>query len=257
MSRWTPKPHGDEPGDRGGARPTNDSSSSGSPDRNDPTYGRLREPRSTDRYVRGRSRMTVRELMEQMNADPDARPGQSVDDSSPTEAIPRITGHRPGRRRAQRGASDHAPRPDEPRSRPRPPEQPGAGEVTRKIPIVGATPEPVVDLSDKATTERVVEESRAQGSHVESTSPAGDKDPAPGSTTAEPTSAPTPTAAAPPPAATPVPGGLGTKRKDSGGNGGGSGSEAGGHEASEAAKAKKVSPGSCDSGPAPAFPDRS
>lgn len=205
MSRWTPKPHGDEPGDRGGARPTNDSSSSGSPDRNDPTYGRLREPRSTDRYVRGRSRMTVRELMEQMNADPDARPGQSVDDSSPTEAIPRITGHRPGRRRAQRGASDHAPRPDEPRSRPRPPEQPGAGEVTRKIPIVGAKPEPVVDLSDKATTERVVEESRAQGSHVESTSPAGDKDPAPGSTTAEPTSAPTPTAAAPPPAATPIP----------------------------------------------------
>ena len=62
---------------------------------------------------------------------------------------------------------------------------------------------------------------------------------------------------APPPAATPVPGGLGTKRKDSGGNGGGSGSEAGGHEASEAAKAEKGSPGSCDSGPAPAFPDRS
>ena len=50
---------------------------------------------------------------------------------------------------------------------------------------------------------------------------------------------------APPPSAAPAPGRLGTKRKDSsgGGGGGGSGSEAGGHEASEAAKAKKVSPG--------------
>lgn len=62
---------------------------------------------------------------------------------------------------------------------------------------------------------------------------------------------------APPPSATPMPGGLGTKRKDSsGGGGGGSGSEAGGHDGSEAAKAKKVSLGSC-SGPAPAWPDKS
>ncbi|WP_287001768.1 MULTISPECIES: LCP family protein [Gordonia] len=191
MSRWTPKPHGDEPGDR------DDSTSSSTPRASrtsrpaNPNDGRLREPRAADRYVRGRSRMTVRELMEQMNADPGARSGSPSDsspradqpstssrqprgDSSPTEAIPRVGG-RSGLRRARRG-TNRAPA-DDPSKRPSETpgasaETPGANEVTRKIPIVGAAPEPVVDLSDRATTERVVEESRAQESHREPAAPA-------------------------------------------------------------------------------------
>lgn len=148
--------------------------------------------------------MTVRELMEQMNADPGARSDspsatpaaadkatdsdkpsasskptapnkptasdeptgagtQPRGDSSPTEAIPRVGGYRSGLRRARRGTDRAAT--DKPSNRPS--DTPGANEVTRKIPIVGATPKPVVDLSDRATTERVVEESRAQGSHLE------------------------------------------------------------------------------------------
>ncbi|MGV9479537.1 LCP family glycopolymer transferase [Gordonia aichiensis] len=178
MSRWTPKPRGDEPGDRDDARSSEGSSAArrrnsnrdsnpnkdrNPDDRSNPNDGRLREPRSADRYVRGRTRMTVRELMEQMNADdPGARSqSQSVTpprgDSAPTESIPRVSG--PRVRRAQRAAADRPPQ--------RRPDQPGANEVTRKIPIVGATPEPVVDLSDRATTERVVEESRAQGPHLD------------------------------------------------------------------------------------------
>ncbi len=135
--------------------------------------------------------MTVRELMEQMNADPGARSGSPSDsspradqpstssrqprgDSSPTEAIPRVGG-RSGLRRARRG-TNRAPA-DDPSKRPSETpgasaETPGANEVTRKIPIVGAAPEPVVDLSDRATTERVVEESRAQESHREPAAPA-------------------------------------------------------------------------------------
>lgn len=141
--------------------------------------------------------MTVRELMEQMNADPGARSDSPSDsspradqpstssrqprgDSSPTEAIPRVGG-RSGLRRARRGnrapADDASKRPSEtPGAKSETPgassDTPGANEVTRKIPIVGATPAPVVDLSDRATTERVVEESRAQESHREPDAPA-------------------------------------------------------------------------------------
>ena len=141
--------------------------------------------------------MTVRELMEQMNADPGARSDSPSDsspradqpstssrqprgDSSPTEAIPRVGG-RSGLRRARRGnrapADDASKRPSEtPGAKSETPgaksDAPGANEVTRKIPIVGAAPAPVVDLSDRATTERVVEESRAQESHREPDAPA-------------------------------------------------------------------------------------
>ncbi|MFT4043720.1 MAG: LCP family protein [Gordonia sp. (in: high G+C Gram-positive bacteria)] len=129
MSRWTPKPRGEKPGDgdddsatpppagggslRGTRRPrragrdsapTDFTSMFGAPPVNEvPAHGSLREPSSPDRYIRGRSRMTVRELMEQMNAGTD---------------------------------------------------------VTQKIPAIGS--EPNVDLSDRTTAERVRQESRAQ-----------------------------------------------------------------------------------------------
>ncbi|MGV9857808.1 LCP family protein [Gordonia sp. NPDC003425] len=195
MSRWTPKPRGRKPGDddstgrrpsgsgadgasAGGSRPsrragregaaTDFTAMFGTPPANDvPAHGRLREPHTADRYVRGRNRMTVRELMEQMNAGaetaatPAATPPDG--DSAPTEAIPRISESHRATESRDRGAAS-----DRPTKRPTAPEN--ANDVTQKIPTVGAAP--AVDLSDAATTERVREESRAQESHAPEPPPA-------------------------------------------------------------------------------------
>nr|WP_053778266.1 LCP family protein [Gordonia sp. NB41Y]EMP13246.2 transcriptional regulator [Gordonia sp. NB41Y] len=204
MSRWTPKPRrrgsGDDAGDdaraarrehsRGGS---DDSSRYAAPPTGEmPAADRLREPRSADRFVRGRTRLTVRELMEQMNAaEPEAGTAPSAPDESPTQAIPTTRGRR---NRPPRPQTPSVP-PDLPRYPSRPPvsqtppapipdhrspaprhvddpsRQFGTGipvgnDVTQKIPPVDAGAEPGVDLSDRATTRRAIEESRAQGSHV-------------------------------------------------------------------------------------------
>ncbi|MFW0785522.1 LCP family protein [Gordonia sp. CPCC 206044] len=106
-----------------------------------PAHGSLHEPRASDRYVRGRTRLTVRELMEQMNAgDPGtgAQPaGQPPADENPTAV------HRLDDLQAF----------------------PGGNDVTQKIPTVrpGAPIGDVgVDLSDDATRARATEESRGQ-----------------------------------------------------------------------------------------------
>ncbi|NMO04399.1 LCP family protein [Gordonia sp. TBRC 11910] len=109
---------------------SNRSSAPATPDSSaGPPTDRLREPRNRDRYVRNRNRVTVRDLMEQMDA---------------TGQLPRVT--------------------DEPRAqRPRPAYDPGpvSNDVTTKIPqIVTGSP---VDLSDAATAARVIAESRGQG----------------------------------------------------------------------------------------------
>nr|WP_083837198.1 LCP family protein [Gordonia effusa] len=96
---------------------------------------RLREPRNRDRYVRNRNRVTVREMMAQMDA---------------TGQLPRVT--------AETRRTD---RRDNERRRPGYDAGPVSNDVTTKIPTVGAdTP---VDLSDAATAARVIAESRGQG----------------------------------------------------------------------------------------------
>ncbi|WP_279102426.1 LCP family protein [Gordonia bronchialis] len=176
MSRWTSGPDGPEPGagdkrprrsrragrDRdandfrerfGGARETGGKppATAGDPPTPDsPAHPSLREPRSADRYVRGRTRLTVRELMEQMNAEePPARRG-------PAPAASRQPA--PDERPTAVHHFDVA-SPDSPAPAPAP-----DIEATQKIPPITSTPG--VDLSDAATAERAFEESRAQESHA-------------------------------------------------------------------------------------------
>ncbi|MGW0039163.1 LCP family glycopolymer transferase [Gordonia sp. NPDC003376] len=199
MSRWTPKPRrrgsGDAAGDdaraarrehsRGGS---DDASTYAAPPTGEmPAADRLREPRSADRFVRGRTRLTVRELMEQMNAaEPPAAP--SVPDDSPTQAIPTTRGRRSRPRPTRippiqtppiQTPPIQTPPPQAPRPQGSAPvddlsrfgrQVPAGNDVTQKIPPVDPGTDPGVDLSDRATTRRVIEESRAQGSHV---APAG------------------------------------------------------------------------------------
>ncbi|WP_137810314.1 MULTISPECIES: LCP family protein [unclassified Gordonia (in: high G+C Gram-positive bacteria)] len=196
MSRRTPGPDDPEVGDadrsRRGRRagrsrddfePVPGPDAPGSTDQGSPppAHPSLREPRSADRFVRGRTRLTVRQLMEQMNAE----------ESSPSE--PPAGSGRSGTRRATppRPESRTSEPPSSTRGRSRrtgppfggnatPPSSPGGrvpaapqpapddrpttvhrfdNEVTQKIPTVGdAAP----DLSDRATEQRVIEESRAQ-----------------------------------------------------------------------------------------------
>jgi LCP family protein required for cell wall assembly len=125
---------------RYGQAPTNDS----------PAHGALHEPRATDRYVRGRTRLTVRELMEQMNAGGDVAPAGQAAPQPPADDDP-TTVHRFG---------DLTRFPNE-------------NEVTQKIPTV--RPGDVdVDLSDDATRQRVTEESRGQGSRARPLQPTPD-----------------------------------------------------------------------------------
>lgn len=236
MSRWTPKSRGSRDGDEGrgdqrrahqrgaGRDSRRDDDSWRTPGDRDRSGGargnqprdprqpgdrihddRLREPRSTDRYVRGRSRLTVRELMEQMNAAesaqavtgdggpgrpadsgraatrPDGRRAAPDDDNAPTQIIPTTpAGPEP---QAPKAAAPTPPadRPTPP-NRPEPPAETADGppaddrptevhrfgnDVTQKItPVAGGGSAPGVDLSDAATQKRVTEESRGQDSHA-------------------------------------------------------------------------------------------
>lgn len=101
------------------------------PSNDAPAHGTLHEPRAADRYVRGRTRLTVRELMEQMNAETEPQPPA---DDSPTQV------HRFGDLSI-----------------------PPSNDVTTKIPVIRDIDDPHnVDLSDDATRQRVTEESRGQ-----------------------------------------------------------------------------------------------
>ncbi|MEP9392837.1 LCP family protein [Gordonia sp. VNK1] len=196
MSRWTRNRGGasgdDEPTagretaggrrrreNRGGSGDDLGSMFSAPPAGETPESDRLREPRSADRFVRGRNRITVRELMEQMNAAGEHPDGNRAHqggpaDESPTQAIPTA------RSRFRPARSNHQPAPPRPEqhrpepTRPEPP-RPDApttalppiprvegNDVTQKIPPVSADG-PGPDLSDRATTRRAIEESRAQG----------------------------------------------------------------------------------------------
>ncbi|MGK2318496.1 LCP family protein [Gordonia rhizosphera] len=135
------------------------------PSNDAPAHGSLHEPRATDRYVRGRTRLTVRELMEQMNAAGEAE--ASAAPSSPqTASTPKSTPQR-------------TPTPPPATPQPRADENPtevhrfddlggpaNDNELTQKIPPVrssGPVGDVGVDLSDDATRKRVTEESRGQG----------------------------------------------------------------------------------------------
>ncbi len=119
-----------------------------------PIPGGLHEPRTTNRYVRGRSRLTVRELLEEMNAEGAAfdDAGQPEPDESPTIAHrfgSLFRGDRDGGDRpASEGAPDHRPPADRGR-RGRPPirEVPaprpgGRGRQEPGRPPVGGNPAP-------------------------------------------------------------------------------------------------------------------
>lgn len=192
MSRSTPN-KGAQPGDGDDpdARRTGDDRGSGfAASGENPPADRLREPRSADRFVRGRNRLTVRQLMEQMNAD-DASAGAS--DDTPTQAIP-PTRPRLRRPRSSPPAAPAPPRADPPTESIPPVSVPpvahyAPADVTQKLPPVTDAPTGV-DLSDQATARRASEESRAQGSHaapvtseefepVTRVAPAGDTEDAP------------------------------------------------------------------------------
>ncbi|MBD0861098.1 LCP family protein [Gordonia sp. zg691] len=218
MSRWTSGPDDPEAGDganrsrrgrrAGRSRDANDFREKfGTPPADAPAPGHggpgpahpsLREPRSADRFVRGRTRLTVRELMEQMNAEetsarsagqtpPASRRSDAGRPDDPRSSRPRAPAPGPGAPRPEapnpatppttRGRR-FAPPPLHPTSAPpevpprarRDPGQPDpddrptavhhfGNDVTQKIPTIGdAAP----DLSDRATEKRVIEESRAQ-----------------------------------------------------------------------------------------------
>ncbi|WP_238423375.1 LCP family protein [Gordonia sp. 'Campus'] len=197
MSRWTSGPDDPETGGdadrsrRGRAgRPRDDATEKFDtpPVPDSSAHPSLREPRSADRFVRGRTRLTVRELLEQMNAEestdaPAADPGRSESrraarsrSEGPRETPPSTRG------RSRRFAPPPAGRPtDQPptspprraSSQPEPDDRPTTvhhfgNDVTQKIPTIGDS---APDLSDRATAQRAIEESRAQ--EPQSGGPAG------------------------------------------------------------------------------------
>ncbi|MEE4023509.1 LCP family protein [Gordonia sp. PKS22-38] len=146
-----------------------------------PAHGALHEPRSTDRYVRGRTRLTVRELMEQMNAAGEDGPHAGA----PHDREPGDRGsNAPAGERASTPPSGAGPR--QPSADDQPTEvhrfddltrYPHENDVTLQIPAVGPSDAPTdsdVDLSDDATRARVTEESRGQGSRVRPLQPTPD-----------------------------------------------------------------------------------
>nr|WP_245548414.1 LCP family protein [Gordonia araii] len=98
----------------------------------------LREPADRDRYVRGRSRLTVRELMEQMEATP--RAPQPPDERPTTQWLDQS---QPVYRTIDDGG-------------------PISNDVTQRIPVVRRRSDVPVDLSATATNRRVRTESRHQ-----------------------------------------------------------------------------------------------
>ncbi|MFE0752050.1 LCP family protein [Gordonia sp. NPDC058843] len=196
MSRRTPGPDDPEAGDadrsRRGRRagssrddfePTQGQGATGAadPGARPPAHPSLREPRSADRFVRGRTRLTVRQLMEQMNAEetspvePPAGSGRSGarrampprPESRTPETPPSTRGR--SRRLGQPFGQGSEPPPAPPgpppaRPQPAPDDRPTAvhrfdNDVTQKIPTVGDS---APDLSDRATAKRAIEESRGQ-----------------------------------------------------------------------------------------------
>ncbi|GED96873.1 LCP family protein [Gordonia crocea] len=99
----------------------------------------LREPAARDRIVRGRSRLTVRELMEQLDATP--RQAQPYVDPNPTNQW--LDQSKPVYRTLDDGG-------------------PISEDVTQRIPLVRRRTDVPVDLSATATNRRVRTESRHQ-----------------------------------------------------------------------------------------------
>lgn len=140
--------------------------------------GGLQEPRSADRYVRGRTRLTVRELLEQMDAEGTAptppeprgrtRPGPSVPPAPRTPApTPPPTAQPPETLRGTRSRRPDGPAPDDSPTTVNP--VIGRDDLTQRIPVVGDRPvvppapgDLPVDISERATRDRVVAESRGQ-----------------------------------------------------------------------------------------------
>ncbi|MFT3899128.1 MAG: LCP family protein [Gordonia sp. (in: high G+C Gram-positive bacteria)] len=119
-------------GPAGATPPTGPGRGAGNP-------GILREPADRDRFVRGRSRLTVRELMAQMDATP--RPQAPP----PRPAQPWLDQSQPVYRKVDDG------------------DGPISDEVTQRIPVVRRrTPDTPVDLGSTATHRRVRTESRHQ-----------------------------------------------------------------------------------------------
>ncbi|MCF8568901.1 LCP family protein [Gordonia sp. HY002] len=136
-----------------------------------PRVDGLREPSSREEYVRPRGRLTVRQLMEQMDAEAAAsrgaaqRPEQQQPErrrrpsrpAPPTQTPPAHTPPTQSAPPPQR----RAPRPP---TRPAGPPVPSASEPeeTRSIPPVAGYEWEPVDLSDEATAARAASESRGQ-----------------------------------------------------------------------------------------------
>ncbi|MGO3328510.1 LCP family glycopolymer transferase [Gordonia sp. (in: high G+C Gram-positive bacteria)] len=147
----------------------------------------LREPSSREEYVRPRGRLTVRQLMEQMDAEAAA---QRPEQQRPEQQRPEQR-RRPGRSGTpSRPASQEQPprrqppidprarpRPDAPARGPRPPAQPATEpDETQSLPPVAGHEWAPVDLSDEATAARAARESRGQTPPADS---AREADPAP------------------------------------------------------------------------------
>ncbi|MCK8612776.1 LCP family protein [Gordonia sp. C13] len=207
MSRWTSGPDEPEAGDeanrsrrgRRAGRPDdgNDRRPPVDPRAQNPDWGAhpsLREPRASDRFVRGRTRLTVRELMEQMNAEEPRTPptdaprrgrfrADTTDQAPPAGRptnIPPTTRDRSRRFDPAQSDQVRPPRPPlgrsdqgQPAADDRPTEIHHFGnDVTQKIRTIGDKPDaPAPDLSDQATAKRAIEESRAQDAMVPPVAP--------------------------------------------------------------------------------------
>ena len=164
----------------------------------------LREPSSSDRFVRGRTRLTVRELMEQMNAEEPRTPPASAAEppgrrsrradrpdqappAGPYANIPPTTRGRSRRFDPAQPGQTQPPRPPLGRSdqgQPAADDRPTEihrfdNDVTQKIPTIGdkKTPDSAPDLSDRATAQRAIEESRAQDASIPPVAPSTPREP--------------------------------------------------------------------------------
>ena len=129
-----------------------------------PRVDGLREPSSREEYVRPRGRLTVRQLMEQMDAEAAASRSEAQPPPErrrrPSRPAPQQPPQRPAPQQPPRDRSVRRQPPTRPAGPPVPPAS--EPEETRSIPPVAGYEWEPVDLSDQATADRAASESRGQ-----------------------------------------------------------------------------------------------
>ncbi|MCF8603067.1 LCP family protein [Gordonia sp. HY442] len=129
-----------------------------------PRVDGLREPSSREEYVRPRGRLTVRQLMEQMDAEAAASRSEAQPPPErrrrPSRPAPQQPPQRPAPQQPPRDRGVRRQPPTRPAGPPVPPAS--EPEETRSIPPVAGYEWEPVDLSDQATADRAASESRGQ-----------------------------------------------------------------------------------------------